>query len=206
MAAALIVGAAGVVYVTRGSLSKPAEVANTTAEAEADGDVAGKTAAVADPLGLRKLRMAKLEVSEPKPAPDKSFVDGTGKARTLADFRGKVVVVNLWATWCAPCKQEMPTLAKLAASYAGKPVEIAAISIDNAAATGEAKAFIATHRPLAFYQDAKLALPFAFSPPAQGFPTTVLYDKAGIERARVVGEADWSGPEARKVIDRLLDE
>jgi thiol-disulfide isomerase/thioredoxin len=100
----------------------------------------------------------------------------------------------------------MPTLAKLAEAYAGKPVEVAAISIDSASATDQAKAFIAEHKPLAFYQDAKMALPFAFAPPAQGFPTTILYDKSGMERARVIGEADWSSGEAKAVIDRLLAE
>ena len=188
MAAALIVGVAGVVYVTRGSLSKPGP-------------------AQADLAALKTGGMEKLElVSTPKPPPAASFVDGAGKPVALADFKGKVVVVNLWATWCAPCKKEMPTLAKLAGDYAGKPVEVAAVSVDSASATDAAKQFIAEHKPLAFYQDAKLALPFAFSPPAQGFPTTILYDKAGLERARVIGEADWSSPGAKKVIDALLNE
>lgn len=188
MAAALIVGVAGVVYVTRGSLSKPGPAKTELASLKTG--------------GMEKLEL----VSTPKPPPAASFVDGAGKAVTLADFKGKVVVVNLWATWCAPCKKEMPTLAKLAGDYAGKPVEVAAVSVDSASATAAAKQFIAEHKPLAFYQDAKLALPFAFSPPAQGFPTTILYDKAGMERARVIGEADWSSPEAKKVIDALLDE
>ena len=188
IAAALIVGAAGVVYVTKGSVSKPG-------------------AAKVELASLAKGGMDKLElVSTPKPPPAATFVNGEGQPVSLADFKGKVVVANLWATWCAPCKKEMPTLAKLAADYAGKPVEVAAISIDSASATAQAKEFIATHKPLAFYQDAKMALPFAFSPPAQGFPTTVIYDKAGMERARVVGEAEWSSPEAKQVIDALLAE
>jgi thiol-disulfide isomerase/thioredoxin len=188
IAAALIVGVAGVLYVTLGSLSKPGD---------------GKPALAS----IAKGGMDKLEVVQtPKPPPAASFVDASGKTVTLADFKGKVVVANLWATWCAPCKKEMPTLAKLAAEYQGQPVEVAAISVDSASATDQAKAFIASHKPLAFYQDAKLALPFAFDPPAQGFPTTILYDKKGMERARVIGEADWSSPEAKAVVDRLLSE
>ena len=112
-----------------------------------------------------------------------------------------MLVVNLWATWCAPCKQEMPTLAKLQAAYEGKPVKVVAISIDRPADTQAAKDFIAQNAPLAFYQEASMELPFLFEPEAQGFPTTLLYDKSGMERARVVGEADWSTAEAKAVVD-----
>jgi thiol-disulfide isomerase/thioredoxin len=193
LAAAIVVGLGGVLYVTQGALSKGGEAS----KADAKGGLAA----------LAKGGMAKLEVvAAPKPPPAAPFVDAAGKPVALADFKGKVVVANLWATWCAPCKQEMPTLAKLAAAYQGKPVEVAAISVDSPSATGQAKEFIAGHKPLAFYQDAKLALPFAFSPPAQGFPTTILYDKTGMERARVIGEADWSSPEAKAVVDQLLSE
>jgi hypothetical protein len=68
----------------------------------------------------------------------------------------------------------------------------------------KARAFIAEHPPLDFYQDPKYALAFALDPPAEGFPTTVIYDAKGHERARLSGGADWSGPDAHAVIDALL--
>lgn len=186
IAAIILVGAASAVYVISGSALKP------------DGPVALKS--------LAKGGMEKLLETAPKPPPAKTFVDADGKSLALADLKGQVLIVNLWATWCAPCKQEMPTLAKLAAAYDGKPVRVVAISIDRERDTQAAKDFIAQNAPLAFYQEATMELPFLFEPEAQGFPTTILYDKAGQERARVSGETDWSTAEAKAVVDRLLAE
>jgi thiol-disulfide isomerase/thioredoxin len=186
IAAVVLVGAASAVYVIRGSALKP------------DAPVALKSLATGG--------MEKLAETTPKPAPTTKFVDAEGKFITLADLKGDVVVLNLWATWCAPCKKEMPTLAKLAAAYEGKPVKVVALSIDRAEDTEGAKAFIAQNAPLAFYQDASMALPYAFEPEAAGFPTTILFDKSGMERARLSGEADWSTVEANAVVDRLLAE
>jgi thiol-disulfide isomerase/thioredoxin len=151
--------------------------------------------------------MAKLQVlAEPKAPPPKGFVDAQGKTVHLADFKGEVLVVNLWATWCAPCVKEMPTLAALQKAYEGKPVKVVAISIDSKGEAEKARAFIATHAPLGFYQDSSMEVPFAFAPPVQGFPTTILYDKSGMERARLSSEADWSSPDAKALVDQLLTE
>ena len=116
------------------------------------------------------------------------------------------MLVNLWATWCAPCVKEMPTLAALQKRYADKGVTVVAVSIDLAKDSDKAKAFIARNAPLGFYQDAALALPFAFHPSAQGYPSTIFYGRDGVERARMVGEADWSSPEADAVVDKLIKE
>ncbi|MEI9965493.1 MAG: TlpA disulfide reductase family protein [Caulobacteraceae bacterium] len=114
------------------------------------------------------------------------------------------MLVNLWATWCAPCVKEMPTLAQLQSAYAGKPVKVMAVSLDKGDADiAKARAFIADKPPLAFYHG-DYALAFALNPPAEGLPTTIIYDRTGQERARLSGGADWSTPEARAVIDRLL--
>lgn len=182
--AAVLVGGAGALYVMAGASFKPA---STTA---------------LQPLA--KGAMAKLQDITPAPPPAATFVDASGKVMRISDLKGQVLVVNLWATWCGPCVKEMPTLAALQKAYEGKPVKVVAISIDAAKDTDKAKAFIAGHAPLAFYQDSTLELPFAFKPPAPGFPTTILFDKAGQERGRLSGDADWSTPEARAVIDRLL--
>ena len=115
------------------------------------------------------------------------------------------MLVNLWATWCAPCKKEMPTLAKLQKAY-GERLKVVVVSIDTPKATGAAKAFIAANAPLAFYQEATMQLPFAFKPAAQGFPTSILYDSKGVERARIAADTDWSSREAKAVIDKLIAE
>jgi thiol-disulfide isomerase/thioredoxin len=114
--------------------------------------------------------------------------------------------MNVWATWCGPCVIEMPTLAKLQAAYAGKPVEVVTISIDKPDDAAKAQAFIAKHAPLKFYHDPTMRLPFALKPAAAGMPTTVIYGPDGMERGRIAGEADWSGPDARKVVDAVLAE
>jgi thiol-disulfide isomerase/thioredoxin len=143
---------------------------------------------------------------EAAPAPVNSFQDPTGAPKRIADFKGKVTVVNLWATWCGPCVIEMPTLAKLAAEYQGQPVEVLAISVDRPDDADKARAFIAKHAPLAFYHDPKMALPFAFKPTASGMPTTIIYGADGVERGRLAGGADWGGKDAKALIDKVLAE
>ncbi len=149
--------------------------------------------------------MAKLDVTaSPAPAPQLTAQGPDGGTVSLDGLKGQVVVVNLWASWCAPCKTEMPTLARLQAQYAGKPVKVVAISLDKGDADiAKARAFIADKPPLGFYHG-DYALAFSLNPPVPGLPTTILYDRAGRERARLSGGADWSTPAAHKVIDALL--
>ena len=167
-------------------------------------------AAVIRPPGQTDIRslahgeMAKLSMDGSGQAPPTTnFLDAQGHPVTLADLKAPVMVVNLWATWCAPCVREMPTLAALQASYPGH-VKVVALSMDKLDDREQARAFIASHPPLDFYQDTKLAMPFALSPAAEGFPTTILYDRTGHERARLSGAADWNSADARAVIEALL--
>lgn len=156
---------------------------------------------------LAKGEMSKLTIpAEATVAPVTTLTGPDGKPMRLGDLRGKVVVVNLWATWCGPCVIEMPTLAKLAADYAGKPVVVAAVSVDRPEDLEKARAFIAQHRPLGFYHDPGKKLPFALTPPALGMPTTIIYGADGVERARLAGGADWSGADAKALIDAVLAE
>ena len=184
ISAAVVIGVAAALYVTAGASFKPGGGANIAALAVGP--------------------MKKLIAVTPTPPPAVPFRDADGKAVSLADFKGQVLVVNLWATWCGPCVAEMPTLAKLQSEYAGKPVRVLAISVDDASGTEKAKAFIAKHAPLAFYQNADLKLPFAFSPPAAEFPSTIIYDQTGTQRVRMTGGADWASPEAHAVVDKML--
>ncbi len=154
--------------------------------------------------GLAHGEMAKLSLAAAgAPEPATPFLDPQGHETHLSDLKGQVLVVNLWATWCAPCVREMPTLAKLQDSYRGRVI-VAPVSMDKDELRERARAFIGEHAPLAFYQDSKLALPFALTPPAEGFPTTIIYGRDGKEKARLSGPADWNGPDARAVIDAVL--
>ena len=116
-------------------------------------------------------------VGQPAPSPTSTFTDAAGKTHTLAEFKGKVVVLNIWATWCAPCVAEMPTLAKLASDTAGQPIAILPISVDRDEDKANAESFIAKRPPLPFYADPTYAIVYAFKPPvAEAVPTTVLID------------------------------
>lgn len=139
-------------------------------------------------------------------APAYVFKTRDGADTRLSDFRGKVVVVNLWAMWCAPCRTEMPTLATLSQHYAGRDVVVLPINVDATPdAIADARSFIDVHEPLPMYSDPKFQLPFEL--PGKGkMPQTVLLDRQGRIRAYFSGEADWASPEAKALIDALLAE
>jgi thiol-disulfide isomerase/thioredoxin len=157
--------------------------------------------------GLRSLakgEMAKLVVDDKPQSQPITAQDAQGRTVRLSDLKDQVVVVNLWATWCAPCVKEMPTLARLQSEYAGKPVKVVAISLDKGDEdVAKARAFIADKPPLKFYHG-DYSLAFALTPAVEGLPTTLIFDRQGRERARLTGGADWSTPAAKAVIDRLL--
>lgn len=150
--------------------------------------------------------LARLQAPPPSPAPDYVFQDAAGGDVRFADFKGKVTVVNLWATWCAPCRLEMPTLAALAQHYEGRDdLAVVTVSMDVDKALPEARAFIAENAPLDFYIDPKFQLAFEF--PGKGaMPQTILLDRQGQIRAVLTGEADWASKEALALIDDLLAE
>jgi thiol-disulfide isomerase/thioredoxin len=149
--------------------------------------------------------VGKIVMLAPGPAPSAPFDGPSGTPQTVADLKGKVVVLNLWATWCAPCVKEMPTLAALQTAYAGKDVVVAPLSFDAGADVAKAKAFIASHKPLGF-RHAEVSWAYGLNPPEANFPTTLIFDRQGRERAKVLGGLDWTGPEARTLIDSLLAE
>ena len=137
------------------------------------------------------------------PAPATPILDADGKTTTLAAFKGRPILVNLWATWCAPCRKEMPSLAKLKAAY-GDRLTIIPVSMDKAPDREKARAFIAANAPLPFYEDEALAMPYDIKPPVEGFPTTFLFDAQGREVARVPMDHDWNSPAAHQIVDALL--
>jgi len=169
--------------------------------------IAGCSNTPGDLKSLAKGAMAKLTVSEhPAPAPDTAFADAAGKAHTLADFRGKITIVNVWAIWCGPCKEEIPSLARLQAAYAGKGLAVVAISVGKGDDEPAGRRFIDRNPPLMFYSEPTYKLAYAFKPTIEGMPATIIYDRKGVERARLSGGADWSGPDAKRVFDSLLAE
>jgi thiol-disulfide isomerase/thioredoxin len=128
-----------------------------------------------------------------QPTPLEPFFDADDKARTFADYRGKGLVVNFWATWCAPCVKEMPHLDRLNALLKGEGIEVLPLSADRAG--------IRVVRP--FYEKIGLkTLPILIDKETKvtrafgikGLPTTVLVDREGREVGRVVGIADWDSP------------
>jgi thiol-disulfide isomerase/thioredoxin len=185
LAATLVFGALAIVYALFQAIGNPAPAGGLQRFAKGD--------------------LAKLEVIPTPPTqPDLPFTDAEGGRRTLADFRGKVIMVNLWATWCAPCVAELPSLGALAAAMKAQPFEIIAISLDDAGDASFAKDFLARHAgaDLAFYHDPSYKIPFEAR--ARGVPTTILYDRSGQEIARLAGEADWASPEAKALIAAAL--
>ncbi len=141
-----------------------------------------------------------------EPATDLQFETRDGEPVRLSDFRGQVVVINLWATWCAPCLTEMPTLAALAEHYADNAdLLVLPISVDLPDQRARAEAFMAGQAPLPFYNDPTFQLPFEFGGRG-GMPQTILLDRQGQVRAMLTGGADWSGPDARALVDTLLAE
>lgn len=190
LAGALIGG--GLVYVNRDAFFKAA-----TPEPAAKSELA--RFATGSLTRLETLRATPM-------APDYVFKTREGSDARFADFRGKVVVVNLWAMWCAPCRTEMPTLARLDEAYADSELMVLPINVD-ATPDGltDARSFIDVHEPLPLYSDMKFQLPFEL--PGEGkMPQTVLLDRKGRIRASFSGEADWASPEARALVDALLAE
>ena len=149
--------------------------------------------------------MAKLVTpAQPASEPDIVFTGPDGKPMKLADLKGQVVAVNFWATWCGPCKEEMPSLAKLGKDYAGRGVKVVAISVDRLQDGPAAKDFLRSHGGLEFYNDPEYRVVFGLTPRPDGIPTTVIFDKAGKEQGRLSGGADWSTDQAKKVMDAVL--
>jgi thiol-disulfide isomerase/thioredoxin len=129
------------------------------------------------------------------------FNDPDGKPISLAKFKGVPVVVNLWATWCAPCVKELPTLDKLAAMHRvdGQLGVIAVSQDDGPQASVDAFLKKLNVTDLAAFHDPKSALSGALGPDTV-LPTTILYDASGKEVWRYVGDTDWTGPEAAKLL------
>lgn len=142
---------------------------------------------------------------ERKPAADAPFQDGEGKPLKLSDWKGRVVLVNLWATWCAPCRKEMPDLAELQKELGSGDFEVVAISVDRKGAEASSAFLKDTGADnLKLYIEPTTAILNALQ--AVGLPATVLIDRKGNEIGRLLGPADWASPEAVELIKAALAE
>jgi thiol-disulfide isomerase/thioredoxin len=141
--------------------------------------------------------------SAPLKLPDLAFDDADGKPRKLSDWRGKTVLVNLWATWCVPCRREMPALESLQQKLAGPDFEVVAINIDTRDPE-KPKSFLkeANLTRLGFFNDqkAKSFQELKAIGRALGMPTSVLVDPEGCEIATIAGPAEWASDDALKLI------
>jgi len=145
--------------------------------------------------------------SAPLKLPDLAFEDADGKPKKLSDFRGKTLLVNLWATWCVPCRKEMPALDELQAKLAGPNFEVVAINIDTRDPE-KPKNFLkeASLTRLGYFNDqkAKVFQDLKAIGRALGMPTSVLVDPQGCEIATIAGPAEWASDDALKLIRATL--
>jgi thiol-disulfide isomerase/thioredoxin len=157
------------------------------------------------PAGLDAFRTGEMRrlvaAAEPQAAPETAFVGGDGAETTLAASNGRVRLVNFWATWCVPCREEMPELEALARDAPGD-VEVITIATGRNTAEGIAR----------FRDEVGItALPNALDPKGElaramdvpGLPATVILDRDGREVGRLLGGADWNSPEARALLGHL---
>jgi thiol-disulfide isomerase/thioredoxin len=135
----------------------------------------------------------------PEELPEVKFLDAEGKERTLAHWRGKVVLLNLWATWCLPCRKEMPALDRLQAEMGSDKFQVVAVSVDRTGLAGARKFLDETKTgKLALYADPTARL--ATTLRAAGLPATLLLDAQGREVGRLLGPAEWDSDDAKRLI------
>jgi len=167
----------------------------------------GANTAAADTADLEALReglMKKLVFhTAPKPVSDKAFHDPDGGAHHLSDYQGKYILLNFWATWCAPCRKEMPSLDTLQETLGGDTFEVVTIATGRNTLPGITKFFAkadVTHLPVLL--DPKQAL--ARDMGVLGLPITMIIDPDGNEIARLRGDADWDSDSALAIFNALL--
>lgn len=150
--------------------------------------------------GLRFVTLAR-----PRPVSQLQFTDEAGRALSLAEFRGKVILLNIWATWCPPCRKEMPSLDRLQARLGGPDFEVVALSIDQG---NDALFFVQEFfleigvKHLRIFLDRTGGAARAVE--ALGLPVTLLVDRSGMELGRLVGPAEWDSPEAVALVQKYL--
>jgi thiol-disulfide isomerase/thioredoxin len=168
--------------------------------------VCRQSAELARKLGpLAKGEVAAVGIAAtPKALPELSFKDADGKALTLADFKGRTVLLNLWATWCVPCRKEMPSLDALQAKLGGEDFQVVAVNVDTRnldkpkawlQEVGVSRLGYFADPSMKIFQDLKAA------GKAFGMPTTLLIDRNGCELGTIAGPAEWASDDAIRLIE-----
>jgi thiol-disulfide isomerase/thioredoxin len=196
-AAAVLVAAVGAVYGIAGS------------GGNASGGACADARAAAERIKpLARGEIAALTIAaDPRPAPTLAFQDEAGARKTLADWNGRTVLLNLWATWCVPCRQEMPALDALQAKLGTDRFEVVTVNIDTRdAAKPKAWLRAAGIQRLAYFADpsAKTFQDLKAAGKAFGMPTTLLIAPSGCEIASLAGPAEWASDDAVKLVQAAL--
>ena len=163
--------------------------------------------AAPDPAALEALRegdMRKLTVhTSPQPAAEALFEAAEGGELGIADYEGKIVLLNFWATWCAPCREEMPALSALQRDYGGEDFEVVTVAAGRNPPQAMQRFFeeIAVDN-LPLHRDPRQS--FAREMGVLGLPVTVILDRDGQEIARLQGGADWASDSARAIVEALI--
>ncbi|HET9904248.1 MAG TPA: TlpA disulfide reductase family protein [Xanthobacteraceae bacterium] len=157
---------------------------------------------------LARGQVAALSITDaPRPLPALAFSDGTGRQRSLDDWRGRVVLLNLWATWCVPCRKEMPALDALEATLGGSEFAVVAVNIDTRD-PDKPRAWLESVgiTRLAYFADpsARVFQVLKAAGKAFGMPTTILVDRNGCEIGTLAGPAEWASEDALNLIRAVV--
>jgi thiol-disulfide isomerase/thioredoxin len=165
------------------------------------------------PAGVSQLasfktgKLERLDTDVELSAPMSSFTDETGKPHSFADFKGKVLVYNIWAEWCGPCVEEMPSLARLQKAFAGKDVAVVPVAygfgqgVTRETTLAKFRSLVGTDLPFFFDGDQVLQS----EAKTGALPATLIYDKTGKEVARLNVPAAWDSSEAVALVQAVLD-
>lgn len=148
-------------------------------------------------------KLEKFKGAEPKPMPPLSFIDAEGRRTDLADFKDRVILLNLWATWCGPCVKEMPSLDRLQAQLGGDAFQVVALSLDRGGRAAVEPFYKKTGvQNLTVFLDPASESMKALS--LRGLPTTILVDPEGRELGRIEGAVEWDAPEVVAFLRQFL--
>lgn len=183
-----------------------APVAGATPPASTEPAATGQTTADAQPASdrLNTGHMATFVFkTEPEPLPEVTFQDGNGQTMTLADLKGKTILLNVWATWCGPCREEMPALDRLQEQLGGDTFDVVALSVDRGGLQ-KSQEFLdkvkVENLRLVVDDSARATAPLKVI----GMPTTLLIDSDGREIGRLVGPAEWDSEDAVRLVKAHL--
>jgi len=193
VALSALIGFAAVYVIKGGSDNAPsAGVTAPTAETAASSDASSGAMA------------AFVKKATPAPLPDITFQDTSGKDVTLSSFKGKTVLLNLWATWCQPCREEMPALNQLQQTLGSDKFEVVVLSLDRQGLDASRKFLdeVKAH-DVKLYTDVTTKQGLALK--LVGMPTTILINKDGLEVGRLAGPAKWDSQEAKKLIEAAMN-